>query len=109
MWDLPAGFVWGVQAEWRRTCGTWCRDLGRQARGRRIRSTTAASSISAITRRRLPQRGHASRAEVPRADAVGELMNRVAAPAARISNDWSACGDPAYPQGLERPCAVTQE
>ena len=31
--DLPAGFVWGVQPEWRHTCGTWCRDLGRQATG----------------------------------------------------------------------------
>jgi hypothetical protein len=32
-WHLPADFVWGVQAEWRRTGGTWCRDLGRQATG----------------------------------------------------------------------------
>ena len=29
----PGGLCLGVQAEWRRTAGTWCRDLGRQATG----------------------------------------------------------------------------
>ena len=71
--DLPAGFVWGVQAEWRRSRDVVSGLAGRP-RGRRIRSTTAASSISEIKRRRPPQRGH-TRTSIPNVRAISDAQH----------------------------------